>query len=202
MIETTDTSLGRTQGRRAGRRQFGSVRRLPSKRWQASYWHLGGRHVADRTFPAKADAQTWLSTVQADIPGRLRRPLARRPGRPAPTTRAKYRHMLDEHVLPVLGGRPITAVTPLRRTRLVHGSARPIQEHRRRRLSNVAGHILHGPHGRAGRPLTVSSQGRWQRSFGRTASRVNGGGHRRRGGHAGAVPAGRDARRLVSAASR
>jgi hypothetical protein len=46
MIETADTPQGRKPRQRSGRRQFGSVRRLPSKRWQASYWHLGMRHLA------------------------------------------------------------------------------------------------------------------------------------------------------------
>ena len=37
----------------SNRRHFGSVRKLPSKRWQASYWHIGSRHPAPhvrRTF--------------------------------------------------------------------------------------------------------------------------------------------------------
>jgi hypothetical protein len=40
----------------AGRRHFGSVRRLPSGRWQASYWWEGSRHIAARTLRTKADA--------------------------------------------------------------------------------------------------------------------------------------------------
>lgn len=49
------------------RRTFGSVRRLPSGRWQTSYWHLGKRHRGPYTFRAKADAQAWLSNVETDI---------------------------------------------------------------------------------------------------------------------------------------
>ena len=49
------------------RRHFGSVRRLPSKRWQASYWHLGARHAAPHTFATKTDALAWLSSVETDI---------------------------------------------------------------------------------------------------------------------------------------
>ena len=44
------------------RRSFGSIRRLPSKRFQASY--LGpdlARHVAPETFTAKIDAEGWLA---------------------------------------------------------------------------------------------------------------------------------------------
>ena len=49
------------------RRHFGSVRRLPSGRYQASYWHNVTRHVAPDTFPSKSDAQRWLSNIEADI---------------------------------------------------------------------------------------------------------------------------------------
>lgn len=42
------------------RRHFGNVRKLPSGRWQASYWHQGLRHVAADTFPAKSDALAFL----------------------------------------------------------------------------------------------------------------------------------------------
>jgi integrase len=44
------------------RRQFGYVRRLPSKRWHASY--IGPdlvRHAAPFTFDAKIDAEAWLT---------------------------------------------------------------------------------------------------------------------------------------------
>lgn len=50
-----------------GRRQFGSVRRLRSGRWQASYWWEGTRHVAPSTFDTKIGATRWLSTVDADL---------------------------------------------------------------------------------------------------------------------------------------
>ncbi len=50
-----------------GRREFGSVRKLGSGRWQAGYWHDGARHVAPRTFSSKGEASTWLSTVEADL---------------------------------------------------------------------------------------------------------------------------------------
>ena len=49
------------------RRQFGNVRRLPSGRFQASYWHNGRRHVAPITFAFKADASAYLSTVETEI---------------------------------------------------------------------------------------------------------------------------------------
>lgn len=49
------------------RRNFGSVRRLPSGRWQASYWHQAVRFTADRTFRTKADAHAWLATTEVDL---------------------------------------------------------------------------------------------------------------------------------------
>jgi integrase len=46
---------------------FGSVRKLASGRYQASYWHEGERHIADHTFDFKADADAWLANVRTDI---------------------------------------------------------------------------------------------------------------------------------------
>ena len=51
----------------ARRRHFGSIRRLPSGRFQASYWHEGSRHPAPSTFTTKADALAWLSAAETDI---------------------------------------------------------------------------------------------------------------------------------------
>ena len=49
------------------RRVFGSVRRLPSGRWQASYWHVGRRHIAEVTLLTKADANAYLAHVETQI---------------------------------------------------------------------------------------------------------------------------------------
>ena len=49
------------------RRHFGSVRKLPSGRWQASYWYEGRHHVAPRTYVSKADAQAWLTNADSQI---------------------------------------------------------------------------------------------------------------------------------------
>jgi hypothetical protein len=49
------------------RRHFGSVRKLPSGRYQASYWHEGQRHIAPDTYASKTDAQVWLSAKETDI---------------------------------------------------------------------------------------------------------------------------------------
>ena len=49
------------------RRHFGSVRKLPSGRYQASYWHEGERHTAPDTYKAKADAQAFLSVMETNL---------------------------------------------------------------------------------------------------------------------------------------
>ena len=49
------------------RRHFGSVRKLRSGRYQASYWHDVTRHIAPDTFTTKGEAYAWLSTVDTDI---------------------------------------------------------------------------------------------------------------------------------------
>ena len=50
-----------------GRRHFGSVRKLPSGRYQARYWHAGAECVAPSTFVTKADALAWLAAAETDI---------------------------------------------------------------------------------------------------------------------------------------
>jgi integrase len=108
------------------RRHFGSIRKLPSGRYQASYWHNADRHIAPDTFTTKADAQTFLSGVESDIkracwidPSLGRVSLAdwserwlsgRADLRPA--TRAKYRYILDHHVVPELGAYELTKLRP------------------------------------------------------------------------------------------
>ena len=48
-------------------RRFGNIRKLPSGRYQARYWHLGKQVPADRTFATKADARAWLATIETEI---------------------------------------------------------------------------------------------------------------------------------------
>ena len=51
----------------AGKRQFGSIRQLPSGRWQARYRDIDGELVAaPTTFPTKGDAGSWLAAAQTD----------------------------------------------------------------------------------------------------------------------------------------
>lgn len=50
------------------RRRFGSVRKLPSKKWQASYLDKSGRRqVAPQTFVGKRDAGAWLDNVEKEL---------------------------------------------------------------------------------------------------------------------------------------
>lgn len=49
-------------------RPFGSIRRLPSRRYQVRYLGPDGlRRSAPRTFPTRADARRWLSLVEGEI---------------------------------------------------------------------------------------------------------------------------------------
>jgi hypothetical protein len=54
--------------RRKGRRSFGSVRQLPSGRWQARYRDPAGRsHVAPQTFATRPEAARFLAQVETDL---------------------------------------------------------------------------------------------------------------------------------------
>jgi integrase len=48
-------------------RAFGTIRKLPSGRFQARYWHLGKQIPADVTFATKGDARAWLAAVETDL---------------------------------------------------------------------------------------------------------------------------------------
>lgn len=109
-----------------GRRQFGTIRKLPSGRFQARYTHLGGRHEADRTFRLVSEAGAWLDAQRADI-GRgtwvdprssrttltvyARRWLAARSDLET-RTRDLYEGLLRLHVLPTLGSTALSHLTP------------------------------------------------------------------------------------------
>jgi hypothetical protein len=117
---------------RRRRRQFGSVRHLPSGRWQAHYTAGGRRVIAPKTFAAKDDGQAWLTDRRREIDLSLWNPQA--VGRPQqqtfqeysthwlaerrtegralkPRTVADYRYMLDRNILPVWGQRELTSIT-------------------------------------------------------------------------------------------
>ena len=51
-----------------GKRQFGSIRKLPSGRWQARYPDRSGCIVtAPATFPTKQSAGQFLSGIETDM---------------------------------------------------------------------------------------------------------------------------------------
>ncbi|HET6875571.1 MAG TPA: site-specific integrase [Acidimicrobiales bacterium] len=108
----------------AKRAHFGSVRKLPSGRFQASYWHKATRHAAPDTFRTKGDAQAWLSGVETDIrrgawvnPWAGRQTLAYWADRwlattvhLRATTRRGYEMALRTHVLPTFGDEPVSRI--------------------------------------------------------------------------------------------
>src|SRR5215211_6194036 len=51
-----------------GRRSFGSVRQLPSGRWQARYRDVTGKsHTAPETFTTRPEATRYLAQVETDL---------------------------------------------------------------------------------------------------------------------------------------
>ncbi|MFF7735519.1 tyrosine-type recombinase/integrase [Streptomyces sp. NPDC007984] len=107
------------------RREFGTVRRLPSARWQARYIGPDGqRYTAPETFETRSDAQDWLNLVRADI----ERDVWRDPNAGAvnfekyalrwveerglaPTTLDRYDGLLHLHILPAFGGKNLDEIT-------------------------------------------------------------------------------------------
>ncbi len=108
------------------KRTFGSVRQLPSGRYQARY--VGGdglQRTAPRTFATKADANAYLATQESDIvretwkaPKHARVTLgeygrtwiAQRPIKPS--TRERYRSAWNLHIDPHIGTLMIDDVNP------------------------------------------------------------------------------------------
>ena len=111
-----------------GRRHFGSVRKLRSGRYQASYWHEGIRHIAPQTFAAKADALAYLSVTETNLlrgewidpeAGREtfgaygKRWLSQRPDL-RPSTRELYEGLWRKWLEPVFSDVTLAAMTPER----------------------------------------------------------------------------------------
>lgn len=116
------------------RRSFGAIRRLPSKRYQASY--IGPdtvRHAAPTTFDARMDAEAWLAGERRRIEGGDWSPplvqldddvtarahlfgpyadawLADRTLKPR--TRQHYRSLLDRQILPTFGEIAVKDISP------------------------------------------------------------------------------------------
>ena len=130
--------MTRGQGRRdQDRGAFGTVSQLPSGRWRAMHYgpegSTGPRYKAPTTFTTKKTARQWLSTVEADIIRKKWLPPVEQPtvkkqtfteyanqwlpsrlvdGEPLKQrTKEMYRRLLDVHVLPVLGDKPIGSIT-------------------------------------------------------------------------------------------
>jgi len=104
--------------------QFGSIRKLPSGRYQVRYFHLGIRIAADTTFATKADARAFLAGVETDLKrGHYVDPAAgritfgeyagwwieQRPLRPR--TRDTYDSQL-KHLLGAFGPAQLSAISP------------------------------------------------------------------------------------------
>lgn len=127
---------------KARKSSFGSLRRLPSGRIQARYTGPDGlTHTAPVTFETKGDAESWLSTVRADLvrglwqPSGKAKPMAFEDYAAAlianrtlkPRSRSHYVMLLDKHLNPTFGSFPLKAITPdlVRRWHAEMGSSRP-----------------------------------------------------------------------------
>ena len=110
----------------SSRAPWGSVRKLPSGRYQARYRVDGKMVSAPTMFRTKRDAEAYLSTVRADMErGQWANPVAgkvtlqeystkwleQRPDL-RPRTVELYEGELRLHILPVLGGLELAKITP------------------------------------------------------------------------------------------
>ena len=109
-----------------GRSRWGSVRKLPSGRYQARYRVGLTWHVAPSTFRTKRDADAFLASIRVDLDrgawidpdaGTIslekyaERWLADRP-QLRPRTRELYEGQLRLHILPPLGSMPLGQISP------------------------------------------------------------------------------------------
>jgi len=110
-----------------GRRAFGSIRKLPSSRYQARYRGPDGvMYAAPVTYTSKSDAQAFLSTIHADLVRETwkapratgltvddygTRWIDTRP-RLKESTRSGYRSDWDNHVATWIGGYALEELTP------------------------------------------------------------------------------------------
>jgi len=123
---------------RASRHHFGGIRKLPSGRYQARYYHAGERYPAPTTFATKADALAWLASIETDLrrgawvdPGGgeltvaelSKRWLEHDPSKRT-STLSRDEAIVRLHVLPHLGDRRIADVTPPDVQKLVNSWAK------------------------------------------------------------------------------
>lgn len=125
---------GQVMAGKSGHRAFGHLRRLPSKRWQASY--IGPdlvRYTAPSTFDTKDDGVAWLAAERKVVEsGRWRSPSQRRAAELArnvtvaqyaanwveqrnlkPRTTEHYRNLIRRFIAPSLGAERLSGVTPV-----------------------------------------------------------------------------------------
>jgi len=117
------------------RRQFGTVRKLPSGRFQAFYFHEGSTHKAPQTYSMKSDATAWLSVQAGEVAKGTWQPatstkltvaeLAERWLVSNPlkrdSSRSRDSSILTQHVLPAIGTLQLSKVTKARCQELVDG---------------------------------------------------------------------------------
>ena len=126
-----------------GKASFGSVRKLPSGRYQARYTAPDlVRHTAPLTFDTRGDAETWLAMRRSELARGVWLPpsgsihlltfgayaetwLADRPLKPR--TRVHYRQLLDSRILPTFADVALRAISPslVRRWYADMGTTRP-----------------------------------------------------------------------------
>lgn len=115
--------------RRKRRRSYGSIRKLPSGRYQARYPGPDGHlRPADRTFPTIADADVWLARKRVEIEeGRWIDPahgamtvqdwgarwLASVTPQLKHTTQAGYRSLITSRINPALGDQELSSLRPI-----------------------------------------------------------------------------------------
>jgi integrase len=122
-------------GKRNGKRYFGSVRRLPSGRYQARYTGPDGQTYAAKTpegkpltFDTQGDAEAWLALRHSEILRGAWLPPAEPKAAPVlfrayaaawlagrdleDTTVDHYEQLLRDHILPTFGAVPVASITP------------------------------------------------------------------------------------------
>lgn len=164
-----------------GKASFGSVRKLPSGRFQARYTAPDLiRHTAPVTFDTKGDAETWLALRRSEVargvwmPPQARRALTfgdyaeswlnERPLKPR--TKAHYRSLLDNRLLPAFGDVALKAVSPtlVRKWYADMGASRPtIRAHAYSLLRTILTTAVHDEH-LAVNPCHVRGAGSVQRA--------------------------------------